>query len=317
MARLEAGFSLAEALVSMTILTIASAGTVMLIAQSKRSAASSELTSSAAYYDDLLQARGSLLASNVLFWMNNVTDGCKNASYFIANQVPPGAAAANASALVAQDFSQPLSFRDNFTQALGHNLKVFTSFSDAARIPSLGAVKNWYDAFSDKSHPVAALISRCVTPGGSLLTAGTDATNWGEFRFCVVARSNYAPDVLEAQQTGVPMGEAQRPIVVGEFLVRQRDAYTGDGIACTNANASTSQQFNINRSMFINLTVGVVKNPHLSVSKQVLTSFSRSFTAPKSQRMLINCNHCINIADPAFQYECSAMVANGCVDGTL
>jgi hypothetical protein len=122
----------------------------------------------------------------------------------------------------------------------------------------------------------------------------------------VALKSALSPGARMRAQAGITTDE--RTFVVGEFLVRSVDLFSGQDVTCKSKDLASTEQFMINRSLEITLTIGEVKNHHLPYFEQTRGMVSRSYSAPKSQRMLINCNQCINYADPAFQYECSYMV---------
>lgn len=303
MRRSASGFTIAEALVSISILTVALFGTIKVATDVKKSSASSELSSGFNYYEDLLVARGTMVASNLLFWMNNVTDGCKGASYFFNHQVPPGRSTADL-ALVNVDFFTPLNFEE-------HELTPFTGWDLASSNASIARVKAWYDAnaSSHSADPEVQVVSECVS-NAVRAYPGKDFTDLAEFRFCLLLKSNVTPSARTRAQSGA-LG-LDNSFIIGSFQARLVDLYTSGFVPCKNKDIDLTEQLTVNRSIEIDLKISEVKDYRLPYGKQSRYTITRSYSAPKSQRMLINCNHCLNLGDPAFRYECGATVAAGC-----
>jgi hypothetical protein len=303
MKRSTKGFTIVEALVSISVLTVAIFSTIKVAAATKKVAAFSDLSSNYSYFEDLFVARGTLLASNLLFWMNNVSNGCRNAGYFLNNKVPPGRSSAEL-ALIKEDFFAPLNFEE-------HELTPLTGWDLADTKANVKGVKTWYDKNSaaHSSDPEVQIVSNCVDHANRA-TPGKDFTDSSEFRFCLLLKSTLTPAARIRAQAGAKVFDTS--FVIGEFQIRLVDLYSGNDAPCQNMDVSGSEQYAVNRSTEFALRIVEVKNYHLPYAEQSRTVLSRSYSAPKSQRMLVNCNHCLNVGDPAFRYECSTIVAAGC-----
>lgn len=300
------GFTIAETLVSISILTVAVIGTTKIVASGRRALVSVDQASGSSYFQDVLATRGTLVATNLLFWMKNVSNGCVNAGYFLAGEVPPGVAASPFKSFIEADFLAPFDFD-------GHLITPFTSWANASSVPGLAALKGWYNAFlaspgvdpANLKDPVAAMVRRCVT-ATDRLTPSTNFTGKSEFRFCVLMSGSGTPLARTTSQSG---STAQMPsLVVGEVFAQTIDGYSGLPLGCVNKDLTVIDDIVTNRTVLMSVFIGEIRDYKASIDFQSRIFTSRSFTAPKTRRMLINCEHCINIADPAFQYECRDMI---------
>jgi type II secretory pathway pseudopilin PulG len=300
MLRSERGFTLVEAMVSTLIIMVTAAGALSFTMKSKKNVANNELSSRFAYFEELLVSRGTLIASNLLFWSNNVTNACTGMGKLLYGRDFSGG---SDNLFVQQDFSIPLHFE-------GHDLYPFSGTAESGEATSVTAVKSWYtkNAAQDANDPTVKLLKSCLS--ADTISSTADLTGKGPFQFCMVLDATYDPGSRQAMANG---GRRLSQFVVAQFTVTPKDLYSGQNLLCENKDSSAISQFLPNRSFELVVAIGAVSNSDAAFVLQQRFVTTRSYMAPKQSRMLINCGHCLNVGDPAFQFECAATVASGCL----